>query len=148
MEVIAEHGGITVIDDFAHHPTAVRETLAALRMRYPGRRLWALFEPRSNSTTRNIFQDELADAFVDADCVVIGAVNRPERYAAGESLDTGLLVRELADRGVRAFDIPDADEMVALVLAEMQPGDVIALLSNGKFGGAHGKIVAEVGSRE
>jgi UDP-N-acetylmuramate: L-alanyl-gamma-D-glutamyl-meso-diaminopimelate ligase len=148
MEVIAEHGGITVIDDFAHHPTAVRETLAALRERYPGRRLWALFEPRSNSTTRNIFQDELADAFVDADCAVIGAVNRPERYAPGESLDTGLLVRELADRGVRAFDIPDADEMVALLRAEMRPGDVIVLLSNGKFGGAHGKIVAGVGSRE
>jgi UDP-N-acetylmuramate: L-alanyl-gamma-D-glutamyl-meso-diaminopimelate ligase len=140
MEVIAEHGGITVIDDFAHHPTAVRETLAALRQKYPARRIWALFEPRSNTTTRRVFQDDLADAFVDADVAVIGAVNRPGRYAPGESLDTGLLVRELADRGIRAFDMPDADEMVALVLAEARPGDVIALMSNGKFGGAHRKI--------
>ena len=146
MEVIAETGGITVIDDFAHHPTAVRETLAALRSRYPGRRLWALFEPRSNSTTRNIFQNELADAFIDADCVIIGAVHRPERYAPGDSLDSGLLLRELADRGIRAFDIPVVDEMVALVLSEARRGDVIALLSNGRFGGAHAKLVHGVGA--
>ncbi|MBL0175167.1 MAG: UDP-N-acetylmuramate--alanine ligase [Ignavibacteria bacterium] len=155
MEVIAEHGGITVIDDFAHHPTAVRETLAALRQKYPARRIWALFEPRSNTTTRRIFQDDLADAFVDADVAVIGAVNRPGRYAPGESLDTGLLVRELADRGIRAFDIPDVEEMVALVLAETRPGDVVVLMSNGKFGGAQRriadgvmKLAGGVGSRE
>ena len=137
MEVIGEFDGITVIDDFAHHPTAVRLTLEALAAKYPGRRIVALFEPRSNTTTRNIFQAELADAFGPAEIVVVGSVNRPERYPEDERLDTAALTNDLIARGKTASYMPSVDDMIQYVLNIASSGDVIALLSNGKFGGAH-----------
>ena len=146
MEIIAERNGITVIDDFAHHPTAVRETLKAVADAYPERRVWALFEPRSNTTTRNIFQQELAGAFDDADVVIIGAVNRPERYRNDELLSTDDLIADLQSRGIFARHIPDAAEMADIVLHESREGDVIVLLSNGSFGGARERI-AGIGYR-
>lgn len=137
MEVIADEGGITLIDDFAHHPTALRLTLAALREKYRGRRLVACFEPRSNTTTRNIYQKEITEALALADVAVIGAIDRPQRYAEQERLSPERVAHDLAAQGVTARAIPDPAEMVEWVSSLMRPGDVIALCSNGKFGGAH-----------
>lgn len=141
LEVIAEVHGVTVIDDFAHHPTAVRGTLLALRKKYPSRTLWVLFEPRSNTTTRNIFQDEFADALSHADVILIGALNRPERYAEEERLSVEQLCGSLRAKGLTAEHIPDADEMVERVVSHVREGDVVVFLSNGNFGGARQKLV-------
>lgn len=139
MELVGEYaGGITLIEDFAHHPTAIRLTLGAIAERYPGRRITACFEPRSNTTSRNIFQHELSECFGDAAIVVLGKVNRPERYAPEERLDAALLCRELEANGKRVFaaggeDYPE--DIVRFIEAEQQPGDVVVLLSNGSFSG-------------
>lgn len=147
MEVIAENNGITLIDDFAHHPTALKLTLAALRARYPGRRLVACFEPRSNTTTRNIYQKEITEALSQADVAVIGAIDRPHRYREDERLSPPRIAEDLEMLGRLARAIPDAAEMVEWVSAIMKPGDVIALCSNGKFGGAHTMLKEKVLAR-
>ncbi len=148
MEVIAEHDGITLIDDFAHHPTALSATLTALREKYPGRRLIACFEPRSNTTTRSIYQHEITDALALADVAVIGAIDRPQRYAENERLSTDRVARDLEAHGLLARSIPDAAEMVEWVADIARPGDVIALCSNGRFGGAHALLKARIGQRD
>ncbi len=141
MELLGEfHGGITLMEDFAHHPTAIRVTLEAIAGMYPSRRIIACFEPRSNTTSRNIFQHELARCFDDASVVVLGKVNRPERYAPEERLDTDLLSRELKERGVTVFEaarseIPYPHDIVAFLEREVTGGDVVVLLSNGSFSG-------------
>ena len=147
MEVIAEGGGITLIDDFAHHPTALRLTLAALRERFPGRRIVACFEPRSNTTTRNIYQKEITDALALADVAVIGAIDRPERYAEHERLSPPRIAEDLEALGRTARAIPDPVEMVEWVSSVMREGDVVALCSNGKFGGAHALLASLIGKR-
>ncbi|UWX56807.1 UDP-N-acetylmuramate:L-alanyl-gamma-D-glutamyl-meso-diaminopimelate ligase [Chlorobaculum sp. MV4-Y] len=139
MELVGEYAdGVTLIEDFAHHPTAIRLTLGAIAERYPGRRIVACFEPRSNTTSRNIFQHELSECFGDAAIVVLGKVNRPERYAPEERLDAALLCRELEANGKRVFaaggeDYPE--DIVRFIEAEQQPDDVVVLLSNGSFSG-------------
>jgi UDP-N-acetylmuramate: L-alanyl-gamma-D-glutamyl-meso-diaminopimelate ligase len=142
QEVLAEGGGITVIDDFAHHPTAVAGTVAALRARYPGRRLWALFEPRSNTTRRRVFQNAFADAFAGADRVTFGAIHRREQLPEHERLSVEELIAALAARGVAAETCEDADAIAALVARQVAPGDVVVLMSNGGFGGLAGKLLA------
>ena len=138
MEVVGEfHGGISLIEDFAHHPTAIRVTLDAIASCYPGRRIVACFEPRSNTTSRNIFQRELAECFDAASVVVLGKVNRPERYAPEERLDTELLCGELVEKGKRVFSAGAAgdypEDIVRFLGGELLPGDVVVLLSNGSF---------------
>lgn len=135
LEVRGEPGGITVIDDFAHHPTAITETLRALRTRYPGRRLWALFEPRSNTTRRAVFQNDLPPALALADRVLIGAVARPDQLVPGEGLDPAKVAEDVRSLGPQADYEPDPMRIAARVAAEASPGDVIAVLSNGSFGG-------------
>jgi len=142
LEIKGEVNGIVVIDDFAHHPTAVKVTLEAIRIRYPGRNIWALFEPRTNTTTRNIFQNELARSFDAADHIVIGAVNRPERFKPEERLSPEKLAADLKAQGKDAYSIPNVDEMVQMLVDKLQPGDVVVVMSNGKFGGAHEKLLA------
>jgi UDP-N-acetylmuramate: L-alanyl-gamma-D-glutamyl-meso-diaminopimelate ligase len=142
QEVIAEGRGITVIDDFAHHPTAVAGTVAALRARYPGRRLWALFEPRSNTTRRRVFQDAFADAFAGADRVTFGAVHRREQLPETERLSVDEVIASLAARGVPAESCDDPDAIAALVARQIASGDVVVLMSNGGFGGLAGKLLA------
>jgi UDP-N-acetylmuramate: L-alanyl-gamma-D-glutamyl-meso-diaminopimelate ligase len=141
MQVLGEPNGVLVIDDFAHHPTAVAATLNALRSRYPGRRLWALFEPRSNTSTRRVHQNEIAQALSIADLVVIGAVNRPERYSADQVFDVTKAIADIEALGREARHEPDPDAMSRFVIRHARPGDVVALLSNGAFGGAHRKIL-------
>src|SRR5512136_2522800 len=115
MEVCGIAGGVTVIDDFGHHPTAIRETLRALRVKYPNQKLWAIFEPRSNTTRRNVFQSELATAFADADAVVVAEVARLELLAPEERLDPARLMQDLKAQGKDAAYLPDVDAIVAHV---------------------------------
>ena len=144
LEVRAEIGGITIIDDFAHHPTAITETLRALRTRYPGRRLWAVLEPRSNTLARNIFQKELTQSLTLADQVLIADVYRAARYTDTERLDVDAVVALLKQNGRPARHLPDADAIVAAITPELRSGDVVALLSNGGFGGIYEKLPEEL----
>ncbi|HRQ87733.1 MAG TPA: Mur ligase family protein, partial [Bacteroidia bacterium] len=133
--------GITVVDDFGHHPTAIREALAGMRRRFEGARLWAVFEPRSNTTRRKVFQQPLAEALGGADGVCISAVARSEMLAEEDRLDTDLLMQTLRERGLPAYYEPDADAIVARLAADAQDGDVVIVFSNGGFGGIHGKLL-------
>src|SRR5207253_1342302 len=124
LEVKAEIGGITIIDDFAHHPTAIRETLQALRTRYPGRKLWAIFEPRSNTLRRKIFQHELVESLRVADEVVMASVFKAEGIPADERLESSAVIQGLIAVNLPAREIKDADAIVATVSPELKPGDV------------------------
>jgi UDP-N-acetylmuramate: L-alanyl-gamma-D-glutamyl-meso-diaminopimelate ligase len=141
MEVRGIAGGVTVVDDFGHHPTAIRETLKALRLRYPHEKIWAVFEPRSNTTRRNIFQNELVTAFTDADAVVISEVARLEQIAAEERLNPEKLMQDLKNSGKNAAYLPDVDSIVAHLVKSAQGGDVVCVFSNGGFGGIHTKLL-------
>ncbi|HEX3354838.1 MAG TPA: UDP-N-acetylmuramate:L-alanyl-gamma-D-glutamyl-meso-diaminopimelate ligase [Terriglobales bacterium] len=140
LEVRAQVNGITIIDDFAHHPTAIAGTLKALRGRYPGGRLWAILEPRSNTLRRNVFQKELATSLAVADEVIVANVFKSESIPERERMDVGALVADVSRQGRRARIVPDADEIVQTVAPEMRPGDVVAILSNGGFGGIYEKL--------
>ncbi len=140
LEVKAEVNGITIIDDFAHHPTAITETLKALRTRYPGRRMWAILEPRSNTMRRNVLQDELARSLAGADEIVVAGVFKSEAIPEAERLDIAAVMSELKRKGRNARVISDVDAIVAMAAAEFRPGDVVAILSNGGFGGIYEKL--------
>lgn len=133
--------GITVIDDFGHHPTAIRETLRGLRQRYNGRRLWALFEPRSNTSRRNVLQNELIEALTEADASVIAAVANPEKVAADQRLDTAKVAASVTARGRPCWFEQDTDAIVNRLKGESQTGDVIVVFSNGGFDGIHDKLL-------
>ena len=141
MEVRGVSGGVTVVDDFGHHPTAIRETLRALRVKYAGRKIWAVFEPRTNTTRRNVFQTELVFAFADADAVVVSQIARLELLQPGERLDPQRLMKELAEMGKTAAYLPDADAIVEHIVKGAEGGDVVCVFSNGGFGGIHGKLL-------
>jgi len=126
---------VVLYDDFAHHPTAIAETLTAVRKAHPGRRVLALFEPRSNTTVQNIFQHELATALRGADCVVIGEIHRLNRVAPELRLDIGRLLNDLRSAGTDAQHIPEPDAIIAHIVNSVRPDDVIVLMSNGAFGG-------------
>lgn len=140
LEVKAEVNGITIIDDFAHHPTAIAVTLNALRARYKGRRLWAILEPRSNTLRRNVFQHELAKSLSIADEIVIANVFKSESIPEHERLDVNIVAAELVQMGHRARVLQDVDGIVSTCAPEMRSGDVIAILSNGGFGGIYEKL--------
>jgi len=145
-EVRGEVNGVTVIDDFAHHPTAVRETLNALRMKYNGRRVIAVFEPRSWSSRLAVFQQEYANAFVPADYVIVaGVFDTGKATEKGDVLDTSKLIDEIAAQDKPAFAISDVDEIVKQLASEARAGDVVAIMSNGGFGGIHEKLLAALG---
>jgi UDP-N-acetylmuramate: L-alanyl-gamma-D-glutamyl-meso-diaminopimelate ligase len=140
LETVGVADEVTVLDDFAHHPTAVHETLSALRSGYPGRRIWAVFEPRSASSCRRVFQDDFARAFGQADQVILAAVFRSSLPEA-ERLDAVQLVGDLRCRGQQARHIPDINTIVDTIVREHRAGDVVVLMSNGGFGGIHGKLL-------
>ncbi len=145
QEIRGLAGGVTVIDDFAHHPTAVRVTIEGTRARFPGRRLFAVFEPRTNTTRRSVFQDEYARAFDEADRVIVAAVDHPERAPEGQRFSVERLVQDLAVRGLRARHIPDVPAIVAHIAEEAREGDVVLIMSNGAFGGIHDRLLAALG---
>jgi UDP-N-acetylmuramate: L-alanyl-gamma-D-glutamyl-meso-diaminopimelate ligase len=140
LEVKAEVGGVTVIDDFAHHPTAIRETLRALRAAYKGRRLWAVLEPRSNTLRRNVFERELVESLALADEVVMAAVFKSDAIPVLERMEPLHVVEALKARGVPAVVCVDADAIVAEMAPRVRAGDVVAILSNGGFGGIYEKL--------
>ena len=148
-EVRGEECGVTVIDDFAHHPTAVRETLRGLRNRYQKRRLIAVFEPRSWSSRLAVFQDEYTRAFTAADYVVVASVFDSQKVSEkGKSLDTNKLIDGIAEQNKPAFALLGADEIIAHLLPQLRAGDVVAIMSNGGFGGIHDKLLAALRERQ
>jgi UDP-N-acetylmuramate: L-alanyl-gamma-D-glutamyl-meso-diaminopimelate ligase len=140
LDLVGERAGVAVFDDFAHHPTAVAETLRAVRASSTGRRLWAIFEPRSASSCRRVFQADFARAFGAADQVVLASVFR-SALPDSERLSESQLVSDLRQAGVAARHLPDVDTIVREVAAEARAGDVIVVMSNGGFGGIHGKLL-------
>jgi UDP-N-acetylmuramate: L-alanyl-gamma-D-glutamyl-meso-diaminopimelate ligase len=147
LEVKGIAGGVTVIDDFGHHPTAIRETLKALRLRYAREKIWAVFEPRSNTTRRNVFQSELAASFADANAVVISEVARLEQISSAERLNPEQLMADLKAAGKEAAYLPDVNAIVAHLAQHAQGGEVICVFSNGGFDGIHGKLLARLGQK-
>src|SRR5438094_1630974 len=140
LEVRAQVNGITIIDDFAHHPTAIAGTLTALRSRYPGARIWAILEPRSNTLRRNVLQNDLAKSLAVADEVVVANVFKSDAIPEAERLDLGSLGAQVQEHGRRARLVPEVDGIVQLIAPEMRRGDVVAILSNGGFGGIYEKL--------
>jgi UDP-N-acetylmuramate: L-alanyl-gamma-D-glutamyl-meso-diaminopimelate ligase len=141
LEVVGEADGVTVYDDFAHHPTAVAETLNGLRAANPSARIWAVFEPRSASSCRRVFQDDFARAFAAADEVLIAPVFRstlPEQ----ERLSVPQLVNDLRAAGQSASAPASLDDIVVTITREHRPGDLAVLMSNGGFGGIHRRLLA------
>ena len=149
QELVGEWDGIALVDDFAHHPTAVAGVIAAMRLRYPNRRLWAVFEPRSNTSRRKIFQREYGDALASADRVVIAGVFQKQSDAVDDAdvFSPEQLVADLTARGVSACTRGDAGAIAELIGRECRHGDVIVMMSNGGFGGLRGKLEALFAAR-
>jgi UDP-N-acetylmuramate: L-alanyl-gamma-D-glutamyl-meso-diaminopimelate ligase len=140
LEVKAQVNGITIIDDFAHHPTAIEQTILALRARYPQSRLWVVLEPRSNTMRRNVLQDALARSLALADQVVVAAIFKSEAIPEAERLDLNRVVDQIQKRGKQARILADADAIVNAIAPELRERDVVAILSNGGFGGIYEKL--------
>jgi UDP-N-acetylmuramate: L-alanyl-gamma-D-glutamyl-meso-diaminopimelate ligase len=148
LEVKAEIQGITIVDDFAHHPTAIAGTLYALRTAYPGRRLWAVFEPRSNTLRRKVFENDLVTSLSVADRVIVASVYRSDAIPETQRLSPSAVVAGLTRAGKSALELPDADAIVEAIAPELRPGDVIAILSNGGFGGIYDKLPQRLTARK
>jgi UDP-N-acetylmuramate: L-alanyl-gamma-D-glutamyl-meso-diaminopimelate ligase len=140
LEVKAEVKGVTIIDDFAHHPTAIEQTLRALRSRYPSARLWAVVEPRSNTMRRNVVQDALANSLALADEVIIANVFKSDAIPEAERLDLNQVAAKIQEKGRIVKIMSDADAIVASIAPQLRSGDVVAILSNGGFGGIYEKL--------
>jgi len=147
LEVRAVVDDITIIDDFAHHPTAIRETLRALRESYPDRRLWAVLEPRSNTLRRNVFELDLVESLALADRVVLAAVFKSESIPAPERLHPEHVVAALTMRGTPASLFADADAIVDAIAPQLRAGDIVAILSNGGFGNIYQKLPNAITAR-
>lgn len=147
QEVRGEPNGVLVIDDFAHHPTAVKETIAAVASRYPGRRLWAVFEPRSNTSRRNIHQQEYARSFTGAARASLKVPERHDKIPAGEELDVPSLAKALTGQGIPSRAEPTVAALLEEVATEAKAGDVVLVMSNGSFGGFIDSLLARLGAR-
>ena len=147
QEPRGEVGGIMVLDDFAHHPTAVRETIEGIRQRYPERRLWAVFEPRSNTSRRNIHQAEYVTALAGADLVTIREPEPHDKVPADQQLSVGRIVRELNAQGVIADAAPEVDTLVERVSSNARPNDLLLVMSNGSFGGFIPSVIERLKAR-
>ncbi len=147
QEVRGEAGGVTVIDDFGHHPTAIMQTLAGLRVKYPGAKLWAIFEPRSNTMRRAVFQDVLPRAFEGADGVILAKVARMEQLPENERLKPEKVVADLRKAGKAAFYEPEVPAIVQRAAGAAKPGDVVVVFSNGGFDNIHAKLLDALGVR-
>jgi UDP-N-acetylmuramate: L-alanyl-gamma-D-glutamyl-meso-diaminopimelate ligase len=144
QEVRGEAGGVIVVDDFGHHPTAIAQTLEGLRHRFPGQRLWAIFEPRSNTTRRAVFQNELPEAFKRADGVFISQVARLEQIPENERLHPEAVVKAISKDGRPAFCEKNADAIVDRIVPMLKKKDVVAVFSNGGFDNIHEKLLARL----
>lgn len=142
QEIVGRRGDVIVMDDFAHHPTAIDVTLRGLKARYPDRPLWAVFEPRSATSRRNVFQNAFAASFAAADHVVIADPFSPEKIPVVDRLDPERLVRDLRMGGKEARHLPDADAIVRGIVSEIGPRDLVVIMSSGGFDGIHQKLLA------
>jgi UDP-N-acetylmuramate: L-alanyl-gamma-D-glutamyl-meso-diaminopimelate ligase len=144
LEVKGEKNGILVVDDFAHHPTAVAGTIAAARTRWPGRRIWALFEPRSNTAGRKMFEDDYGDAFSAADALVIGPIFHAKRLKPEERIDRAAVLTRFQTNGKPAYAPESLDEIPRMLRREARSGDVLLLMSSGAFGGLPESLLGEL----
>jgi UDP-N-acetylmuramate: L-alanyl-gamma-D-glutamyl-meso-diaminopimelate ligase len=147
MELRGVAGSVTIIDDFAHHPTAIRETMRALRVRFPGQKVWAIFEPRSNTTRRNVFQRELQEALELADGVYVAEVARLDQLQPAERLDPELLISRIQKAGKPAWYLKNAEEITHSLLPQVGQNEVICVFSNGGFGGIHELLLSRLRAR-
>ncbi len=141
LEVLGKYKDVIVLDDFAHHPTAVSETIKAVKSHYRNRRLVAVFEPRSNSSRRNIFQNAYADSFTDADLVILPEPPMMDKIPLNERFSSPKLIADLKKRGIEAHYFPDNDDLLDGLLAHIKPGDAILVMSNGAFDNIQGRLV-------
>ncbi|MBT3508087.1 MAG: UDP-N-acetylmuramate:L-alanyl-gamma-D-glutamyl-meso-diaminopimelate ligase [Nitrospina sp.] len=141
QEVVGVKNGVTVLDDFAHHPTAIRLTLEAVKEAYPGQRLWAVFEPRSATSRRKVFEQDFPDSFLAADQVVFGGPFASEKIKKEDRLDPERVVDLIRQKGVNANFIAEVDDIVAFIAENVESGDVVLVMSSGGFGGIHQKIL-------
>jgi UDP-N-acetylmuramate: L-alanyl-gamma-D-glutamyl-meso-diaminopimelate ligase len=144
MEIKGDAGGVLVVEDFAHHPTAIRVTLEAAQTRWPGRKIWAAIEPRSNTMRRKIFQDALPEAFSPAEVVLFGPVNRAQMLVEGERLSPEGICELIRARGRTAEAFDSADEIAGRIATGAKPGDVVLIMSNGGFDGLSAKLLAKL----
>ncbi len=141
QEVVGTKRGVTVIDDFAHHPTAIHRTLEAVKEAYPEGRVWAVFEPRSATSRRKVFQDAFPESFAVADEVVIAGLHAPEKIPLPERLDPQRVAADICKNGGRGRFVPDVEGIVEILAAECREGDVVLVMSSGGFGGIHRKLL-------
>jgi UDP-N-acetylmuramate: L-alanyl-gamma-D-glutamyl-meso-diaminopimelate ligase len=141
QEVVGVTNGVTVLDDFAHHPTAIRSTLEAVKEAYPGQRLWAVFEPRSATSKRKVFEQDFPDSFLAADRVVFAGLFAPEKIKEEDRLDPERVVGLIRQKGGNANFIAEVDDIVAFIAENAENGDVVLVMSSGGFGGIHQKIL-------
>lgn len=144
MEIIGKINGITIIDDFAHHPTEVRETIRAVKQRFPQRRVWAVFEPRTATSRRNVFQEIYPRSLAEAYGVIIGQMYEKYKIPSEFSLNPELLVKDIENLGKNAWYLENPEEIIQVLLKEIRQGDVILIMSSGSFGGIHRKICASI----
>ncbi|MFA4974234.1 MAG: Mur ligase family protein, partial [bacterium] len=147
QELAGEVGGVSVIDDFAHHPTAVAKTIAGIRERFPTSRIWAIFEPRSNTSRRNIFQRQFTEALSSADKVILASPYKPMTIPAEERFDSHAVAAELMRKGTDAHHIEDVDHIVEFAVRGAESGDVMLVMSNGSFGGVIQKLLAALAAK-
>lgn len=144
LEELGTVGEVTIVDDFAHHPTAIKESIVAVRGKYPGRRVIAVFEPRSNTTVRKFFQTEIADAFGEADGVFVGPIHRRDRIPSRERLDITWILDTLENSGITAKHHNQFSDLLSDIRAEIHAGDVVLFMSNGSFGGIAHRLLADL----
>ncbi len=141
LEVKATINGITIYDDFAHHPTKVRSTVNGLRCRFPNGKIWAILEPRTATSKRKIMEDEYAAAFDDADVIIIAALHLPDKVKAEDRLSVELLVEKIKARKKQAYYIPSVPEITDFIARQAEPGDHLLIMSNGAFDNIHQKLI-------
>jgi UDP-N-acetylmuramate: L-alanyl-gamma-D-glutamyl-meso-diaminopimelate ligase len=146
MQLRGTANGVAIYDDFAHHPTAIAETLAGVRSAYPDRRIWAIFEPRSATSCRRVFQDDFARAFGAADVVLLPAVFR-SNLPDDQRLSAEQVVADVKAAGRDARYIPKVDDIVTTVAREARAGDLVVVMSNGGFEGIHDKLLGALAAR-
>jgi UDP-N-acetylmuramate: L-alanyl-gamma-D-glutamyl-meso-diaminopimelate ligase len=147
MDVKGEVDGVLVVDDFAHHPTAVKATIEAARLRWPGKRLWAVIEPRSNSMRRKVFQDALPESLALGDKILLGSVHRAGQLADDQRLDPESVAVAVRKLGKEALVLPGADAIADLLVTEAKPGDLLLIMSNGSFDGLCDKLLTRLAAR-
>ena len=147
LEVKGESSGVLVVDDFAHHPTAIRASIDAARHRWPGRKLWAIFEPRSNTMRRRVFENDLAASLATADAAVLGAVNRANLLSDEERMSPSRVLEAIRSAGRNAEGFDSAEEIAEYLAAETRPGDLVLVMSNGSFDGLCGKLLGKLQER-